>query len=702
MSTDAQTPQLGRGRKRRAARRPHLHWGRLAIIVVIVAVVALLAGLTGTIVAVSRTLPNIDSMKQTRLGQTTVIYDRSGHKIAELYGAINRIIVPSRSIPTVMKNATVAIEDRRFYEHHGVDFTGIARAFVQDVKAGHVVQGASTITEQYVKNAYLGDDITLSRKLREAVLAWQLEDRWSKDKILTEYLNTVYYGAGAYGVQAASLTYFHKPVSQVTLPQAALLAALPKFPSEYSPITDPKIIKQRRNLVLDNMAQLGYITPTRAATAEASKVKVFDQPPATRKNPAAYFVDYVTRQLVDRYGSRETFEGGLRVYTSLDMRMQQDGIDTLNSTLPAGPAGALVSIDPANGYIRTMAASTDWKHYKYNLTWQSKRQPGSAMKPFALVGLVEAGANPATTYYVSHPLHIPWAGEASGFWDVWTFEHSTGQTRMNMVTATLKSDNTVYAQLAMDLGPDKIVKTAHQMGITSPLQAVPSIVLGSEEVNPLEMADAYATLANGGVHHKPQSIERVVFPSRHVDKTKIKGNRVMSAGVAYTVNKILEQNTYGGTGAGVRSYYSGVAAGKTGTTTDSADAWFCGYNPDLATAIWMGYPQDRIAMPGVQGATYCVPMFGKYYAAVFGTSSIPGFVQPAIMPLWKPWNGKYSKLSPSPSPSPSKSKTKKPKPGPTSTYTAHPSPTPTHPTPTPTHTKPPPTTPPPTTPPPSP
>ena len=691
MTATPETPQTKRSRKRRAAQRPHMHWGRLIVCIVIFAVVAVVGLAGGTIAAVSHNLPNIDTMRPAQLGQNTVIYDRRGQRIAELYGAVNRVVVRSNQIPEVMKNATVAIEDKRFYQHHGVDFTGIARAFVDDLKAGHVVQGASTITEQYVKNAYIGADPTLTRKLREAVLAWELEDRWSKDKILTEYLNTVYYGAGSYGVEAASMTYFHKPVSKVTLPQAALLAALPKFPSEYSPITDPKVITQRRDLVLDDMAQQGYITPAQDAAAKRVKLRVYSEPLSTTKTPAAYFVDYVTRKLVDRYGSRETYEGGLRVYTSIDMRMQQDAISALKAKLPTtGQAGALVAIDPANGYIRVMSASTDYKTYKYNLAWQAPRQPGSTMKPFALLAAVEEGANPATTYYNSHPLHIYLgAGANPPYWNVYTAEKSSGG-RMSLVQATLASDNTVFGQLCLDLGPAAVVRMAHRMGITTKLTAVPSVVLGSEDVNVLEMADAYATMANEGIHHSPQAIEKVVFPNGRVAKTRIKGNRVISAGVAYTVDKILEQNTSysGGTARTMPNYYTGRSAGKTGTTDNYVDAWFCGFNPRLATAVWMGYPQGSITMPDVFGATYSLPIWGTFYNAVFGSTYIPDFATPAVMPLWKPWEGKYSKMAPSASPSPSSSPTKSPKPGHTVTATTKPStkptpkPTPTTPTPT--------------------
>lgn len=680
-------------RRRRRRGSGSIHWGRLVIVLIVLAVIVLVSAFVGSIVALSRNLPQLDSMKRTVLAQTTFVYDRHGVVIAELHGDTNRVIVKSKQIPEVMKEATVAIEDKRFYQHHGVDFEGIARALLQDIKAGHVVEGASTITEQFVKNAYVGNERSLARKLREAVLAWQLESKWPKDKILTEYLNSVYYGSGAYGVEAAAETYFHKPISKVNLPQAALLAALPKFPSQYSPIYDPKIVKQRRNLVLDQMAGSGYITLAQAERAKKAKLGVFKTAPSTEKGPAAYFVDYVTRELIKRYGARETFEGGLRVYTTLDLGWQRDAIDTLKSTLPSGPQGALVSIDPANGFIRTMSASTDWRKTKFNVTFQAHRQPGSAMKPFALIAAVEQGANPASTYYTSHPLHIPIPGGNPPIWDVYTFEHSTGSRRMNLVSATLASDNTIYAQLCLDLGPEKVVAVAKKMGITTPLYPYPSIVLGGQDVTPLEMSDAYATLASGGVHHKPQAIERVVFPNRRVERSNVKGNRVLSQGVAYVVQKILEQNTRSGTAAAMPAYYSGIAAGKTGTTDSSTDAWFCGFNTKLATAVWMGYFDQNTPMYGVQGATYCVPIFGKFYSLVFDHQPLPDFPLPPAMPVWKPWKGHYATTSPSPeSPSPSPSKSGKGKPTPTVTKTIKPSPTPTKtspkPTPTPTKTTP--------------
>jgi penicillin-binding protein 1A len=669
------------------ARRARRRLGRVAIGLVIIAIfafVAMAAAAAGVVVGVTRGMPSLTQLERHTLAQTSIVYDSAGRPIAQLHGATDRLDVSSAQIPTALKDATVAVEDKRFYEHHGIDFIGVARAALADLSAGHIVQGASTITEQYIKNAYLGSETGLVRKVREAVLAWELENQWSKDQILTAYLNTVYYGSGAYGVQAAAETYFHLPVSRLSLAQCALLAGLPQFPAGYSPVSESDAALARRNTVLQLMEQQGYITARQEATAAATRIHVFDQPPPTEKGPAAYFVQYVTDQLIRRFGVGETFGGGLKVYTSLDMRMQRDAIQALDSTLPAGPAGALVSIDPTTGYIRAMTASTDWRTTKFNLAWQAHRQLGSAMKPFALTAAVEQGANPATTYYVSKPLHLfLGAGSVPPYWDVSTFSNTYAGT-INLVQATWQSDNTVYAQLSLDVGPKNIVKVAHRMGIRSPLQPYPSIVLGTEVVNPLEVADAYATFASEGVRHTPQSIVKVVFPNGRVDVTKPAGKRVVPAGDAYVVDKILEGNTRFGTAAAMPSYYTGISAGKTGTTSGSVDAWFCGFNPKLATAVWMGYPQAEVAMPGVQGATYCVPIWGKYYAMVFGSQAVADFRQPAVMPVWKPWAGPHSVSSPAPVPSPSTS----PSSGPTTTPTPTTTPPPTGaPQPTPTPTK---------------
>ena len=570
---------------------------------------------------------------------------------------------------------------------------------VENLRAGGVVQGGSTITEQYVKNAYVGNERTYTRKVREAVLAWQLEDTWSKDKILTEYLNTVFYGSRAYGVEAAARTYFHKHASQLTLPQAALLAAIPKAPSQFNPVSDPQEAKARRDIVLQAMAAQGYITPQTAATAEQKKLGVYKHPPASSNSMADYFVDYVTRVLTKRYGSKQVFEGGLKVYTSIDMKWQREAIDIIKETttpLDFGfkPSAALVAIDPRNGYIRTMVGGLDYKKQKFNLAWQAKRQPGSSMKPFVLSAAVLQGMNPDSTYYNSRsPIIIPMGTGA----EPWVVNGDGPGGPETVAAATQISDNVVFAQLSVDVGPENTVAVARKMGITSPLLAVPSITLGTSEVSPLELADAYATLAAGGMHHPPQAIVKVVVPGGRVDwRPKTKGDRAIPAGVASVVTRALERVTKpGGTASSVGAYFPYASAGKTGTTDESWDVWFSGYTPQLAASVWMGDAEENSPMDGAFGGIYCAPMWAKFFAEALKDQPHPSFTY--VPWTFSPWEGKYSKMSPSPSPSASGSSTPTPKPtvtktiAPTVTPTPTPKPTPTTPKPTPTTPKPTPT-----------
>ena len=632
------------GRPPASPQHHRLRWVALAVFLVCAVAVVGIARLAGPALDLASGTPALSSLLQRVPAQTTLIYDNAGRIIAELHGSTDRIDVAADQIPGYLKQATIAIEDKRFYsDFHGIDLHAIARAAVADLQAGRAVEGASTITEQYVKNAYLNSDDTLARKVHEAILAWELTDRWSKERILTAYLNTVYYGDGAYGVQAAAQTFFHENVSRLTLAQAALLAGLPRDPSGYSPVYDPADALARRNLVLSDMARQGYITRSAAARAEKTKLRVYHAVPPGVQPAAAYFVDYVEARLVARYGATETFEGGLRVHTTLNLRMQRDALRAMNGILPSGPAGALVSIDPANGFIRAMTTTLDPRTTQFDLAWQAHRQLGSAMKPFALTAAIEQGADPATTYYTSQPLSIPLPfGQV---WNVSTFSHTYAGT-INLVQATWQSDNTVYAQLSLDVGARNIVRVAHAAGITSPLKPYPSIVLGTEAVSPLEMADAYATFAAEGIHHAPQAIAEVVFPDGRVTHARVVGKRVIPAGVAYVVDQILQGNTRYGTAAAMPSYYTGTAAGKTGTTENSADAWFCGFDPKLATAVWMGYPQAEIPMPGIQGATYCVPIWGTYYDLVFGKLPVPGFARPAVLPHYVPWRGRHAASGP--------------------------------------------------------
>jgi penicillin-binding protein 1A len=701
-------PRRRRQRKKKAVKSRSRAWlvVKLFVVVVLLSLVAGLALAGGAIYALSRDLPSLDDLQRNPLAVNTTIYDRTGKVlIAELHGGQNRVLVKKDKIPDVMKEATVAVEDERFYEHHGVDYQGVVRAMILNLRAGGVVQGGSTITEQYVKNAYVGDERTYTRKIREAVLAWQLEDRWTKDQILSAYLNTVYYGAGAYGVEAAAQTYFHKHIWDINLKEAALLAALPKFPSAYSPTTDAKMAKQQRNKVLQLMADQGYITQARADKQMASKLHVYQRPPNNNKSMADYFVDYVTRQLTKRYGSAMVFDGGLKVITSIDVKWQQEAIDVLKSTtapLNFGfkPSAALVAIDPANGYIRTMVGGLDYKKQKFNLAWQAKRQPGSSMKPIVLAEAVRQGMDPDKTFYNSKsPIIIPMGAYA----EPWVVNGDGPGGPESVSAATTISDNVVFAQLSVDAGPENSVDMAHKLGITSPLDAVPSITLGTSGVTPLEMADAYATFAANGIHHPPQAIVKVYRKSGKLDwAPKTKGKRVIPPGVASVVTQCLERVASAGTGSPSGSYFPYPRAGKTGTTENGWDVWYCGYTPQLAAAVWMGDADKNSPMDGAYGGTYCAPMWAKFFAAALKNEDHPSFkTYPwAFAGTWKSTftTGPSASSSASPSksgkpspgatktitPAPQPTKTKKPTPQPTPTKTATPKPTPTAPTGTPT------------------
>jgi len=672
---------------RRQSGRAWPRWFALSLVLVLVLVVALVTALGVAVLYLARGTPAMASLLKAVPAQTTVIYDSAGKPIAHLHGAVNRVIVPSSRLPLSLKEATVAVEDKRFYsDFHGIDLSGIARAALADLKAGSTVQGASTITEQYVKNAYLGGyDGTLTLKLREAILAWELTDRWSKDRILTAYLNTVYYGDGAYGVEAAAETYFHRNASQLTMVQSALLAGLPQNPNGYSPVYDPAAALARRNVVLHDMASQGYITPAQEQSALKSELHVLRTTPPGVLPSAAYFVDYAEQQLVAHFGAREVFEGGLRVYTSLDSPWQNDALRVVRNTVTPldfgfKPSAAMVAIDPTNGYIRAMVGGLDFAKQQFNLASQARRQPGSAMKPFVLAAAVERGMDPFTTYYSSQsPVTIP-MGPFAAPWVV----HGDGPGGPETVAQAMTiSDNAVFARLSIDVGPENTVRVAHAMGITSPLAAVPSITLGTSSVTPLEMADAYATLADGGVHHAPQAVVKVVAANgKLLWHPSTRGDRAIAAGVASTVTQVLEQVASRGTGSTTAAAFPYPRAGKTGTTENSWDVWYVGYTPQLATSVWMGDMEANLPMNGAFGEYYCAPMWAQFTAAALATSAHPDF--PIVSWGFTPWHGAHATASPLPSPSASASASTKPSPTPTATITVVP-PTPT-PTPSPTPT----------------
>src|SRR5581483_10510105 len=433
----------------------------------------------------------------------------------------------------------------------------------------------------------------------------KLSRQWSKNRILTAYMNEVFYGNHAYGIEAAAETYFSRSAKDLTLDQSALLAGLPQAPSDYDPFRNPAAALQRRNEVLHAMLVSKDITSSQYVRARA--VKTLGLKPGKRftRIREPYFFSYVEDLLQQEYGSNTVREGGLKVYTTIDPALQRAATSAITSVLdePSDPASAIVSIDPRTGAIRAMTAVTPGRRgNQFNFVTSARRQPGSTFKTIALTAAVARGMDPFTTTYLSAPFHYQPDSTCNPAvpgcaWDVTTYEHTYHGVE-SVASATVQSDNTVYARLSLDVGPENIVAMARKLGIrTSPLQAVPSLALGSIGVTPLELASAYATLAAGGVYSKPMAIKRVVLPNGKADTSadwgKPQRERVIPDWVASTVTQVLEQNMLEGTG--VAAHVSGhTDAGKTGTTTNYADAWFSGYTPRLQATVWIGYPAGEI------------------------------------------------------------------------------------------------------------
>lgn len=598
----------GVGRRRRS-RRQRRTTGRRGAFATTFLVLALLTALgTGLLLFGAARymgdLPTLDAIKARQIGANSSVYDGAGASLGVLAAEENRQPVASDAIAPRLKEATVAIEDRRFYDHSGVDARGIVRAALRNVAAGRVVQGGSTLTQQLISQIYITKERTLDRKLREALLAMQLEQRFTKDEILTAYLNTVFYGNNAYGVEAAAQTYFAKPATELTLAESALLAGLPQLPSYYDPYANPGAALERRAQVLAAMRETGAITARQEARANAASLKL-KRGRVYGKVRESFFVRYVAEELTSDpdFGDAAVRAGGLRIETTLDPRLQAQARAAMKAILktPGDPDAAIVAIRPKTGEIAAMASTRAFRKDQFDLASQGRRQPGSTFKTFTLATAVEQGIDPRATQYMSAP--FSWQPDSeSAVWQVGTAggEYGGGVTLEN---ATLASDNTVYAQLAIDVGPDNIADMARRLGVRrSKLVPVPSITLGSSGVSPLEMATAYATLANGGVYNPPTAVKAVKDSDGNVlVGRRDRAVRVIQDGVAAEVTRILGENMYEGTGTGARTTDGRPQAGKTGTTDDHTDAWFCGYTPDLAACVWIGYPDETKPLYNVEG-----------------------------------------------------------------------------------------------------
>jgi penicillin-binding protein 1A len=643
------THRQRQARRRRHKARPR-NWFLLGVSVILAVAIAGGLSVVGYILAVAATAPNIDDLKPIDKGATTKIYAADGKLLGYVQSLQIRTPIAWHDMPPILRNATVAIEDERFYKHGGVDYESIVRAAIRDITSGKKLQGGSTITQQLVRNLYIRDPKRdLKRKIREAKMASELEKQHSKQWILKQYMNDIPYGTvdgrTAIGVEAASEIYFSKHAKDLSLDEAAVLAGLPQAPSVYSPFSNPGAALQRRNQVLQRMWKNHYITRDQMIQAQHRALHLNPGHRYTRRHEP-YFFDYVQDELIQRYGASVFQKGGLKVYTTIEPKLQEAARNSIAGqlNLPTDPSSAIVTIDPSNGHILAMASSGNYRGRQFNLAAQGHRQPGSAFKPFVLTTAIKEGVNPNSTTYVSKPLNIN--DPKYGPWQVRTYSNSYGGS-MNLVRATLTSDNTVYAQLDLDVGPDKVAKTAKEMGITSHLDGYPAEGLGGLHigVSPLEMADAYATLASGGVHHKPVAITKVVFQDGKEDNVGHNpGNRVLTDGQAYEVTKILHENVLGGTGTAAN--IGCPAAGKTGTTSDFNDAWFVGYTPKLSTAVWVGYPNALIQMTSVHGiavagGTFPARIWHDYMNIAHG-NNCDDFQQPTTPVQWAPFYGHYA------------------------------------------------------------
>ncbi len=617
---------------------------------VLIGVLALIASGVGAMAAF-RTSCDLDSLRPVEIGQNSFVFAANGSLLGSIPAERNRTPVALWRVSPWMRKATVAIEDHRFYQHGGVDYEGIARAAWKDITAGQVVQGGSTITQQLVRNLYISKERTFKRKLKEACLAIKLSRAKSKDWILAQYMNQVYYGNHAYGIEAASQTYFSERARDLTLAQAALLAGLPQAPSSYDPLHRPAAAIARRDAVLRAMREYGDITEAQYREAIAEHDLRLKPGKLYTRIREPYFFSYVRDQLIAEYGSNTVRSGGLRVYTTINPRLQAAAVKAIRDTLYLrdDPAAAIVSIDPSDGAIRAMTAVTPGRTgNQFNLVAQARRQPGSTFKVFVLTAAIEMGMNPDSTYYTSAPFHYQ-PDPYTPAWDVSTYDHSySGSTSVE--NATLRSDNTVYAQLTLDVGPEKVAEMAHRLGVQSTLDVVPAMGLGADAISPLEEASAYTTLAAGGIYSKPMAIRKVVLASGKVDTDAGWGSpqrrRAISDGVAYEVTKILEANMLGGTGVG--AYFGRAAAGKTGTTDNHADAWFSGYVPQLETTVWVGYPQGEIPMENVHaisvaGGTFPATIWRLFMETATGHMPELGWREPRDPVVWRPFTqGQYA------------------------------------------------------------
>jgi penicillin-binding protein 1A len=610
--------------------KPRLKRLRFVAIVFAVLVLGLVSFVFGIFISVASDLPSLTKFSTLKDAKSSILLDDLGHPLG-IVSQQNRVIVTPGQIPQIVKEAIVSIEDKRFESNGGVDVRGIGRAFIQDILHKGSVQGASTIEQQFIKNALQAQSHrTILEKLREAALAFQLSHKWSKEKILTAYLNTIYFGNGAYGIESAAQTYFGKDVNhlgcgepsqelcvqQLQPWEAALLAGIIQSPTAYDPAMHPVAARTRRNTVLRQMLEQGYITRSvyQQSIAQALPAEQDIQVPTEQTIEgidAGYFTSWVQQQIIERYGAPRAFDGGLKIKTTLDIDLQHAAEHAVDAYLesPEGPTASLVAIENSTGEVRAMVGGRDYSTTPFNLATNGQRQPGSAFKAFDLAAALQDGISPDSTWTSKQKEFIVPSTHGQEKFIVHNDEGN--YTGSNTLTgATAFSDNSIYAEVGLKVGTKRIAKLAHRMGITTPLSTNPAMTIGglTVGVTPLDMAHAYETIAHGGrrvsgtlaEHGRPVAIQEVdagshVLPDgNHKDVNHVRSKAVLPLSIAETETSMLETVVQYGTGKAAA--IGQFAAGKTGTTSNYGDAWFVGWDSKYTVAVWVGYPDKLIPM----------------------------------------------------------------------------------------------------------
>ncbi|MDB5101298.1 MAG: penicillin-binding protein [Cyanobacteria bacterium RYN_339] len=603
----------------------HMVTGRLLLLMFAVTV-SLIAGCVGGLALSLSKLPDVGSLQKYVPPETTKIFDAHGKLIANVHGEENRVVIPLHDIPKSVQHAVIAMEDTDFYYHYGVNPKGITRAVLVNVAEGASVEGASTLTQQLAKNLFLEPAKSLPRKISEAWLAIQIEHHYSKAQILEMYLNQVYWGHNAYGIEAASLNYFGKSTRKLTLAESAMLAGILRGPEAYSPYRNPTGAKHLQKLVLERMVVAGFIQPKQAREAEKQVLHYPGSSSYAYKVP--YFTAHLIADLIKRYGENMVLKGGLRVQSTLDLDLQEKAETMLREAVARNIVynihqGALVAVDPRTGFVRALVGGTDFKKYKFNRAVQALRPPGSTFKPFVYLTALSAGFSPGSVI-VDEPISLP--SGPGVYYSPSNYDHSF-RGALTMRQALEKSVNIVAVKLGYNVGVKRVIRTAHELGLTSKLGENLSLPLGTSEVTPFEMADAYATIANDGMRNPATMVIKIQDRNgRIIEDNRPKPKRVYDAEPIRLLVNMMQGVINHGTGTAAQ--IDRPAAGKTGTTSDARDVWFAGFTPDMACVVWMGNDNNSRLAYSSTGGTVVAPLWAQFMRYALRNTKPHAFKEP--------------------------------------------------------------------------